>query len=126
MNLEKLLHSISPALTEGDFVFCTVKNSRYGDFADARPIASFCEAEGLTLVLPKQAAEQHGLPYDGVFKCISLGVHSSLHAVGLTAAVAGKLAEYGISANVMAAYFHDHIFVQTELADTAIDILSEL
>lgn len=125
-NLENLLRSIAPTLIDGEFVFCTIKKSRYGDFATARPIASFCEAEGLTLVLPKLAAEKLGLPYDAVYRCISLGVHSSLRAVGLTAAVSGKLAEHGISANIIAAYFHDHVFVQSELADAAIGILSGL
>lgn len=123
-NLERLLSSMSPELIEGDFVFCTVKNSKYGDYAETRPIASFAEAEGLTLVLLKDAAESSGLPYEGIFKCITLGIHSSLEAVGLTAAVAGELATHGIAANVIAAYFHDHIFVQSELAERAIGILS--
>jgi len=124
-NLDNLLRSMSPVLTEGDYVFCTVKNAGYGDCAETRPIASFAEAEGLTLVLPKVTADSSDLVYEGVFRCISLGVHSSLEAVGLTAAVAGKLAEHGISANVIAAFFHDHIFVQSELADRAIGILSK-
>ncbi len=125
-NLDNLLRLMSPALIEGDYVFCTVKNSKYGDYADAEPIASFAEAEGLTLVLLKDDAETFGLSYEGVFRCITLGVHSSLHATGLTAAVSGKLAEHGISANIIAAYFHDHVFVQSELANTAIGILSKL
>jgi len=125
-NLDNLLRLMSPALIEGDYVFCTVKNSKYGDYADAEPIASFAEAEGLTLVLLKDDAETFGLSYEGVFRCITLGVHSSLHATGLTAAVSGELAEHGISANIIAAYFHDHVFVQSELANTAIGILSEL
>ena len=124
-NLENLLLSMSPVLIEGDYVFCTIKDSKYGDYAETRPIASFAEAEGLTLVLLKEAADGVGLSYDGVFRCITLGIHSSLEAVGLTAAVAGKLASHGIAANVIAAYFHDHIFVQSELADHAISILSE-
>lgn len=124
-NLDNLLGSMAPELTAGDYVFCTVKKSKYGDYAETRPVASFAEAEGLTLVLLKEAADGVSLPYDGVFRCITLGVHSSLKAVGLTAAVAGKLASHGIAANVIAAYFHDHIFVQSELADHAISILSE-
>ena len=124
-NLENLLRSMSPVLIEGDYVFCTIKDSKYGDYAETRPIASFAEAEGLTLVLLKETAEGAGLSYEGVFRCISLGIHSSLEAVGLTAAVAGKLAAHGIAANIIAAYFHDHIFVQSELADHAIGILSE-
>ena len=124
-NLEKLLVSMSPVLVKGEYVFCTLKNSKYGDYADARPIASFEEAEGLTLVLPKEAADRFDLSYDGIFRCITLGVHSSLEAVGLTAAVAGKLADHGIAANMIAAYFHDHVFVQANLAEQVIGLLLE-
>ncbi|MFC1777139.1 ACT domain-containing protein [Pseudomonadota bacterium] len=124
-NLEKLLGSMSPVLVKGEYVFCTLKNSKYGDYADARPIASFEEAEGLTLVLPKEAADRFDLSYDGIFRCITLAVHSSLEAVGLTAAVAGKLADHGIAANMIAAYFHDHVFVQANLAEQVIGLLLE-
>lgn len=123
-SLATLLRCMSPTLTDGEFVFCTVKNAVYGDYAHATPIASFTEAEGLTIVVSKENADNLGLFYEGAFRCITLGVHSSLQAVGLTAAVAGKLAENGIAANVIAAYFHDHVFVQSELANRAIGILS--
>jgi len=125
-NLQKMLVSMSPVLTEGEYVFCTLKDANYGDYSAARPIASFSEAEGLTLVMLKSAAEVSALTYQGVFRCITLNVHSSLQAVGLTAAISGALSEQGISANVIAAYFHDHIFVQAEFADKAISILSTL
>jgi hypothetical protein len=52
-------------------------------------------------------------------------VHSSLEAVGLTAAVSKKLADKGISANVIAAYYHDHIFVQSAKAEEALYALTE-
>jgi len=125
-NLENLLHSLSPELVDGEFVFCTIQGSSYGDYANASAIASFTETEGLTLVLPRDAAEKVGLGYETVFRCISLGVHSSLKATGLTAAVSGKLSEHGIVANVIAAYFHDHVFVPADSAQRAIDLLSSL
>jgi len=125
-NLQRLLRSMSPELLEGEYVFCTVKNAHYGDYAEADPIASFTEAEGLTLVLLKDSAEQSGLDWQEEYRCITLGVHSSLQAVGLTAAVAGALAENGISANVIAAYFHDHVFIPSELASKALGILLAL
>ena len=123
-DLDRLLASMSPVLTEGEYVFCTISGAKYGDYAESNPIASFAESEGLTLVLSKDSAVESSLSFEGVFRCITLGVHSSLEAVGLTAAVAGKLAEHGIAANVIAAYFYDHVFVQAELADHAIGILS--
>jgi hypothetical protein len=56
---------------------------------------------------------------------ITLTVHSSLEAVGLTAAVSAKLTEHNISANVIAAYYHDHILVQSERAEDAMKALGE-
>lgn len=125
-NLDQILNTMSPELHEGEYVFCTIKNSNYGDYARTYPFASVTEKEGLTLVLRKNAAEQAGLSFAGIFRCITLNVHSSLQAVGLTAAVSAALAEHGISANVIAGYFHDHIFVQSELAKQALGILLKL
>jgi hypothetical protein len=124
-DLRKLMASLSPHLMDGDFVFCTIQDAKYGDFAELLPIASFCEDEGLALLVTKENADKAGLNYESIFKCITLKVHSSLEAVGLTAAVSDKLAERGISANVIAAYYHDHIFVQAEKADAALSALSE-
>lgn len=125
-NLDKLLSAMSPALIAGEFVFCSFKKARYGDHSELEPIGAFTESEGLTLVIPKSKADEHGIKYESLFSCITLTVHSSLEAVGLTAAFSSKLAEHGISANVMAGYFHDHIFVQKELAEEAIAAISEL
>jgi hypothetical protein len=123
-DLSKLLTAMSPALLPDDYVFCTVQGE-YGDFRELSPIATFREAEGLTLVVQKSAALAGKLPFESVFRAITLTVHSSLDAVGLTAAVASKLAEKGISANVIAAYYHDHIFVPAEKAAAALDALAE-
>ena len=125
-SLKKLLLSLSPKLIEGEYVFCSFQNGRYGDYSILEPIASFSEEEGLTLIVPKQKADNQSLSYDSTFKCISLTVNSSLDAVGLTAAFSSKLTEHGISANVIAGYYHDHIFVQSEHADKAIDAINEL
>ncbi len=125
-NLAKLLHAMSPELIAGEFVFCSFEKAGYGDHAELEPIAAFTENEGLTLVITKSNADKHDIRYASVFRCITLNVHSSLDAVGLTAAFSGKLAEHGISANVIAGYFHDHIFVQHEHAEQAIAAISEL
>ena len=80
---------------------------------------------GADLLVAKENADKAGFNYESIFKGITLKVHSSLEAVGLTAAVSNKLAEKGISANVIAAYYHDHIFVQAENADAALSALNE-
>jgi hypothetical protein len=125
IDLSKLLASLAPQLMVGDFVFCTIQDAEYGDFRELSPMASFHEAEGLTLLLTKEDADRAGFNCEFIFKGITLKVHSSLDAVGLTAAVSGKLAERGISANVIAGYCHDYVFVQSEKADAALSALSE-
>jgi hypothetical protein len=40
--------------------------------------------------------------------------------------MATKLAEHGISANVVAAFYHDHVFVQYELREKATTLLENL
>jgi len=125
-DLDKLLVLLQPTLLPGDFVFCTVADLKYGDLAELQPIASYQEAEGLTLVVGKQVADDAGLAYESVFNCITLMVHSSLDAVGLTAAVSSRLAANGITANMIAAYYHDHVFVPKTKAQLALQLLTEL
>ncbi len=125
-DLQRLLQSMAPRLIDGEFVFCSFPGGRYGDHAALEPFAACIETEGLTLVLPRARADAKGLEYNGVFRGITLGVHSSLDAVGLTAAVATALTGHSISANVIAGYYHDHIFVQSASADEAITILRQL
>ncbi|SMO86983.1 ACT domain-containing protein [Gracilimonas mengyeensis] len=116
--LDELLKSMSPRLLEPEMVFCSVSGD-LKEYVSLSPVASFAEAEGLTLVLEKSEALKAGLSFEGTFRQITLTVHSSLEAVGLTAAVSNKLASKGISANVIAAFYHDHIFVQSDKADAA-------
>ncbi|MEZ9516237.1 ACT domain-containing protein [Vibrio splendidus] len=123
-DLDILLKSMSPELIEGNYVFCTVDGA-LTDYVQLNPISTFREKEGLTLVLEENVATRALLDFDGIFSLITLSVHSSLEAVGLTAAFATKLGSYGISANVIAGYYHDHIFVQKEKADEAMSALRE-
>jgi hypothetical protein len=123
-DIELLLKSLSPKLTQTEFVFCSVSGD-VRDYLSLNPMAFFQESEGLTLVLEQSVALDAGLAFEGAFKQITLTVHSSLEAVGLTAAVSTKLASKGISANVIAAFYHDHIFVPSEQADQALHALHE-
>jgi len=84
------------------------------------------EEEGTTYVLAQDAADRQGLAYDFVASWITLRVHSSLVAVGLTAAVSDALAQRGISCNVLAGFHHDHLLVPTWRRDEALEILRGL
>ena len=125
-DLNRLLVKMAPELIEGEYVFCSLASACYGDHQELQPLATIKEAKGLTLLVPRKIADEKGLDYESVFRGITLTVHSSLDAVGLTAAVSSKLAEKSISANVISGYYHDHIFVQAEYADQAMAALIEL
>lgn len=120
-NLANLLKNMKPVLNTGDFVFCTVCNMDKID--QSQIIGSFKEAEGTTLILPKVYADEMALKYSSIMSWITLHVHSSLEAVGLTAAFSKALADHNISCNVVAGYYHDHIFVLREDATKAIEVL---
>jgi hypothetical protein len=124
-DLQQLLAGMEPELRDGEFVFCTLANGNIADHARLDPLGMFREAEGLTLILPRETAEREGLA-GAPMRMITLTVHSSLEAVGLTAAFSTRLAREGIGANVVAAFHHDHIFVPAADAEKAIAALKAL
>lgn len=125
-NLKVLLASMKPELHEEKFIFCSFPNTFLKETFYLEPIASFQEKEGLSLIITKDIAEKNNIHFKSVFRLISLTIHSSLEAVGLTAAIAQKLAAKNISANVVAAYYHDHIFVPEKDIVRAMEALTEL
>ena len=120
-DLKALLSNIAPALDERNFVFCTFPEFDWNSMKHLNPTGFFQEKEGATFIITEQQAK-----YESVYRLITLNVHSSLDAVGLTAAFSAKLAEKEISANVVAAYYHDHIFVPEDKAELALAAIHEL
>ena len=123
-NLAALLSSMEPALHAGIYAYCVVAHG--ADISALSPVATVSESEGLTLVLPEEQANHAGLSVLFRAAWITLTVHSDLQAIGLTAAFAGALGQAGISCNVVAGAFHDHIFVPVEQAQQAIATLKAL
>ena len=125
-DLGQLIGSMQPVLSDAAYVFASIDRATLASIAELEPIGTFYEAEGLTVIVLKTKADALNINYQGVFQCITLNVHSSLEAVGLTAAVSNTLANEGISANVVAAYYHDHIFVPIVKANQALSCLQQL
>ncbi|WAJ38690.1 ACT domain-containing protein [Pseudomonas sp. GOM7] len=123
-HLARLLQNMTPQLNPGQYVFCCVTAEQ--DCSALQPIASLREGEGLSLVLAREVADAHGLSYDYIAAWITLQVHSSLAAVGLTASFSAALAQAGVSCNVVAGFHHDHIFVPIERAERALSTLRAL
>jgi hypothetical protein len=126
VELHRLIAGMRPELLPERYVFVSLPNGKYGDGTQWHPVASVDETEGLTLVLERNQAERAGLPYSGVFSMLVLRVHSSLHAVGLTAAVSDALARRDIAANVIAGAFHDRVLVPEQRATEALAALEDL
>ena len=125
-DLDKLIGSMQPVLGEPEYVFALWDKDNPTPVAQLELLGMFYEKEGLTVIVLKSSADNLGITYQGVFQCITLNVYSSLEAVGLTAVVSSALASQGISANVVAAYYHDHIFVPVAKANQALSCLLKL
>jgi hypothetical protein len=125
-DLGKLISTMQPVLGEPEYVFASLDRDSPITVTALAPLGMFYEKEGLTVIVLKSTADILGITYQGVYQCITLKVHSSLEAVGLTAAVSCALANEGISANVVAAYYHDHIFVPVAKANQALSCLLKL
>jgi hypothetical protein len=123
-DLSVLLKTLAPVLNPGVFVFASVKDGHAID--PAVIVASIREPEGLSVITSETDAAMRGLHV--LFKCawITLTVNSALDAVGLTAAFASALGRSGISCNVLAGAYHDHIFVPVESAQAAMEVLLQL
>lgn len=123
-SLTTLLRSMSPQLNAGEYVFCTLVDGQFPEGLEI--VGSFREQEGLTVILERSQAVRSGFGFDYVAAWITLNVHSALEAVGLTAAFASALGKAGISCNVIAGYYHDHLFVGQADAERAMQVLRDL
>jgi uncharacterized protein len=123
-DLDTLIASMQPELQPGVYVFACVPHDAMPSGAGI--VATFREREGLTVVMEEGAARAAGIAPLFRAAWITLTVHSDLHAVGLTAAFARALGEANISCNVLAAAYHDHIFVPVDDGPRAIDTLIAL
>jgi uncharacterized protein len=113
-DLARLLRTIAPVLAPERYAYSMVPDGRT---PPARAFALVHEDEGITAIAPAP---------DGNWARITLTVHSSLSAVGLTAAVTAALTDVGISANVIAGMVHDHLFVPWARRDDALAALFAL
>ena len=120
-NLDILLKTMKPYLNEGEYIFCAVDD--LSSVNQNELLFYFKEKEAITIVVRKEVADKSKLEYSMIMAWITLTVHSSLDTVGLTAAFSTALAKENISCNVVAGFYHDHIFVAKKDALKAMDTL---
>lgn len=123
-DLNRLLRSLTAKLDGGLYVFATLKDGAVPDGLSPRMM--FREGEGTTLILLKDEADAHGLPYEFPCRMITLDVHSSLEAVGFIARIASELAKAGMGVNPVAGFYHDHLFVPAGREEEALSILARI
>lgn len=121
-----MIAGMTPVLQPGIFCFASLVEEAILAKALPHTLCSFQEAEGLSVILPVKAASDLGLDVGLPMRQITLNVFSALDGIGLTAAVATRLTEHGISCNVVAATHHDHIFVPAVQAEAALAALQDL
>jgi hypothetical protein len=122
-DVDVILKTLEPVVLDGEFVVLVVGEA---DVASLSPVAVIRELEGWTVVVRREDADARGLTYSFIGRWITLQVHSSLNAVGLTAAFSTALGHAGISCNVFAGYYHDHILVPSPDAERAVAVLRKL
>lgn len=124
--LVDMLGRLDPELDPVEYIYCSLPEVTLIQACSLGPIAVFQEREGLSLVLPRTMADSKQVAYSQVFRRISLGLHSSLEAVGLTAVIATALTASDVSANVIAGFYHDHFLVPAAQAEKALEAIREL
>ena len=123
-DLLTLIAQMSPSLDDQVWAFVSVGEVS-SEYVAEHALATFHEAEGTTLIVPWEKAEEFDVCSEPMAR-ITLNIHSSLEAVGLTAAVSQALASEAISANVVAGFYHDHIFVPQTAGERAVASLTLL
>lgn len=118
-DLPILLKTLRPILNEGIYSFHSFESSNLIKIPLEDILMFFRENEGMTVIVSQQTALKYNLNHENLFSWITLSVHSSLSAVGLTAAFSTALAKVNISCNVISGYYHDHIFVAEKDTESA-------
>jgi len=121
-DLDYLIKNMQPILEDDELVFCSLSPARAEEYFVLCQ-GYYVEREGITVIIGKHLADLNDLAYDLVFKRITLNVHSSLAAVGFIARITEVLAAQGFSVNVVSAFYHDHLYIQSDLAQAALETL---
>lgn len=123
-DLSSYLGDIRYTVSEESYVFVTrpewdIPNS-------IRPLMSFLEVEGYTFILKKSDALEYEILYTFSCKLLSFETTTPLELVGFIANIATALSAVGVSTNIVAGYFHDHILIAEDMVDNAIRVLDSM
>ena len=125
-DLRAMLQSISVSVRPDRYTVLTLSKDEKRPQVGHGVAAVMEESEGITVVATVQRARHEGWPEDFVAAWLTIDVHSSLEAVGLTAAFSRALGRAGIACNIIAAFHHDHILVPHDKSEAAVEVIEAL
>ena len=124
-DLSYLLKNMEPAHVAGSYIFATVSEETL-ETLGSTPRLVFREEEAITVIVTKEIADANSLSFESVWGMITLTVHYDLEAVGFLAKITSVLAEAGITANTVSAFYHDHLFVPEHRVVDTLTLLRNL
>ena len=124
-DLSYLLKNMEPTNIPGAYVFATVSDETL-EILGSAPRLVFREDEAITVIVTKEIAEANSISFGAVWAMITMTVHSDLEAVGFLAKITSVLAEAGITANTVSAFYHDHLFVPEDRLEESLSLLRNL
>jgi hypothetical protein len=116
---------MSPTLTEGQFVFCSISRERRKALKP-EPLYEFHEAEGVTVVLRLQDAVREKIDGEFLSRLIRLDVTPHSDAVGMLSVISTRLATHGVSIQPVAGVHHGYLFVPEARGEESVKILESL
>ena len=123
-DLHKTLQTLIVVCDDIKYGFASISDESLID--RSKVLATFHENGRLAIIAPQTYLNNLDIECEGPYARLTIDIHTSLELVGLTAVTATKLAEHGISANVVAAFYHDHVFVQFDKRWRAKELLESL
>jgi uncharacterized protein len=124
ISLDKLLKTMKPKHNAGEFVFCSLTDVNKINFTDI--VLLFREKEGFTVILRRRMADNLNLNYSFITAWITLPVHSPLQGAGFIADFSKAFSNSNIRFNMVSAFYHDHVFVDSKDVHKAMGILNRL
>ena len=115
---------LKPKLNSGKYVFLFLKN--ISEIEKDEVVCFLKEGDGFSVILKENYAKENNFTYQHITAWITLKINSSLDSLGLTSLFSKALADSQVSCNVIAGYNHDHIFVNYEKKELAMEILQRL
>lgn len=125
-DLTEIFKHLQIDINEVNAVYVTVPTDFDQDLLNFEPICMFKENEGTTLIIPESQASRIDFEKSKPMAWLTVKAHTDLESIGFTAALSAALWSVEIICNVIAGYYHDHLFVPVDDAQRAKDTLEEL